>query len=132
MTKRKTADAREKELRLAIHRIERGRARTDATKLSVLAVANEVGVSGSLIHNHYPAIAELIRTKQGATQGARFEASSTELKVEREKSAQLRTEVKRLQEDIARLATINEMLMLEIENLRTLKADGKVAPIRKG
>ena len=44
VTARKTADKRLKDLRLAMHRIQRGRAHTGATKVSVLAVATEAGV----------------------------------------------------------------------------------------
>ncbi|MCW5185274.1 hypothetical protein [Burkholderia cenocepacia] len=45
---RKSGEAREKELRLAIHRIQRGRAHTKVTKLSIAAVAREAGVSPAL------------------------------------------------------------------------------------
>lgn len=63
---RKPADKREKDLRLAMFRIQRGRAHTDVEKLSISSVAREAGVSASLIHNHYPDIAEAIRLAQGA------------------------------------------------------------------
>lgn len=53
-TTRKNAEAREKDLRLAMHRIERGRARTGESKLSIAAVAREAGVTTALIHNPLP------------------------------------------------------------------------------
>ncbi|WP_454912895.1 hypothetical protein [Variovorax gossypii] len=94
MTLRKPADIREKELRLAIYRIQRGRAHSKATELSISSVAREAGVSPALVHNHYPQIAELIRIKQGAATADRLEAKASELKAEREKNAELRREVR--------------------------------------
>ena len=61
---RKSASARERDLRLAILRIERGRSHTKATRISIASVAREAGVSSALIHNHYPAIADAIRQAQ--------------------------------------------------------------------
>jgi len=62
---RKTAQAREKDLRMAMFRIERGRAHTKSAKMSIASVAREAGVSAALIHNHYPGIADAIRQAQG-------------------------------------------------------------------
>ncbi|WP_218827933.1 MULTISPECIES: hypothetical protein [unclassified Burkholderia] len=70
---RKSGEAREKELRLAIHRIQRGRAHTKATTLNIATVAREAGVSPALIHNHYPGIAEIIRNAQGRDNRAQRE-----------------------------------------------------------
>lgn len=58
-TIRKSAGIREKEIRLAISRSERGRSHTD-TKPWISAVAREAGVAASLVHNHYPGIAEAV------------------------------------------------------------------------
>ncbi len=68
--KRKPADTREKELLLAIHRIEHGRAKTDEKKVTIAAVAREAGISAALIHNHYPNVAEAIREIQGRSSRA--------------------------------------------------------------
>lgn len=114
---RKNADIREKEIRLAIFRIERGRSHTDATKLTISAVAREAGVSSSLLHNHYAAIAEEIRTKQGASSRQKLDAKQDDLSIERGKTKALRGELEELRMQVAKLASINEML--EIEN-RTL------------
>ncbi|WP_083417782.1 TetR family transcriptional regulator [Burkholderia contaminans] len=118
---RKSAASREKDLRSAIARIERGRTKTGATKLSVSAVAREAGVTPALIHNHYPSIAEEIRTKVGASSRQQRDTARVALKEERAKGTDLRTRIKDLEEQVARLASINEVLL--IEN-RVLKATG--------
>lgn len=129
MTQRKDAATREKELRLAILRIERGRAHTNATKLSVLAVARETGISAALIHNHYPAIAELIRVKQGASSREQRDSKHSELKEERQRSADLRRELDDLHSQVAKLATINEMLLMENKELKARQQSGNVVDL---
>lgn len=129
MTVRKPADVREKELRLAIFRIQRGRAHSKATVLSISSVAREAGVSSALIHNHYPQIAELIRVKQGAATAERLENKASELKAEREKNAKLRREIQTLKEQLARLASLNEMLLVDNQTLRAARKSGNVAPM---
>ncbi|WP_339540135.1 TetR/AcrR family transcriptional regulator [Pseudomonas sp. RA_5y_Pfl1_P24] len=54
----KPAEDREKDLKLALYRIQRVRAHTGETKVTIAAVASKAGVSSALIHNHYPNIAE--------------------------------------------------------------------------
>jgi len=115
---RKTSVARKKELKLAIFRIERGRSQYGSTKLSISSVAREVGVTAPLIHNHYPTIAALIRTKQGASSREQRDAKQTELAEERRKSAQLRSELKEERSKVAKLATLNEMLQIENDELK--------------
>jgi len=126
MTQRKDAGTREKELRLAIFRIERGRSHTNASKLSVSSVAREAGISPALIHNHYPAIAELIRVKQGASSRQQRDAKQNQLTEERQKNAALRHELDAVRSKVARLATINEMLLMENKELRARQRSGKV------
>lgn len=128
-TTRKKADTREKELRLAIFRIERGRSHTQAEKLSISAVAREAGVSSSLLHNHYPAIAEEIRVKLGASSRQKLDASHDKLGAEREKIRLLRAELADLKNQVARLATINEMLQIENHILAAKNSDGTVATL---
>ena len=125
---RKPATAREKELKLAIYRIERGRAHTAATKLSVSAVAREAGVTPALIHNHYPSIAEEIRVKLGASSRERRDAARDELKLEREKTSNLRKELAEAKSQIAKLASINETLLLENQALR---AEASASNVRR-
>lgn len=116
--KRLTKDVREQQLRLAISRIKRGRARTKAVKVTFASVAREAGVSAALIHNHHDSIAELIREEQGRSSRAQRDAKHSELKAEREKNRALREEATELQRQIARLASINEVLTIELRVLR--------------
>ena len=69
-TTRKTSDSRERDLRLALARIQRGRAHTGESKVTIAAVAREAGVSTALIHNHYPNVAEAVREAQGRSSRA--------------------------------------------------------------
>ena len=117
--KRKPADTREKELLLAIHRIEHGRAKTDAKKVTIAAVAREAGISAALIHNHYPNVAEAIREIQGRSSRAQRDVKHQALRAEREKGCALRLEIEELRAKVASLASINEVL---IEENRFLKA----------
>lgn len=115
----KPAEDREKDLRLAISRIEHGRANTKEAKLTIAAVAREAGVSTALIHNHYPAIAEIIRVKQGRSSRAMRDVKHQDLSAERQKSAGYRQEIEVLRAKLASIASINEVLL---EENRVLKA----------
>lgn len=108
---RKTAAVRERELRQALVRIQRGRAKTKATKATIAAVAREAGVTPALIHNHYPGIAEAIRAAAGRTSEASREVKDQELKRLRIRIGELNAEVKALRGDVARLASLNETLV---------------------
>lgn len=123
---RKTREARDKDLRLAIGRIERGRAHTRATRLTIAAVAREAGVSAALIHNCHPAIAETIREAQGRASRAQRDAKGQALRAEREKARILRDEVALLRTQVAQLASINEVLLAEIRALKDRSNGPKV------
>jgi AcrR family transcriptional regulator len=116
---RKTAETREKDLRLAMFRIKRGRSHTGATRVTIAGVAREAGVSPALIHNHYPTIADAIRVEQGRDSRAQRDAKHDDLKKERERGRELRQEVADLRAAVARLSSINEVLMAENEALRS-------------
>jgi AcrR family transcriptional regulator len=111
--KRKPADAREKDLQLALARIQRNRSHTGEVKVSIAAVAREAGVSSALIHNHYPKIAEAIRTVQGRASRALRDVKHQELIAQRKRNRELREEIEELRSKVARLASINEMLLNE-------------------
>lgn len=127
---RKTAQAREKDLRLAMFRIERGRSHTKATKMSIASVAREAGVSAALIHNHYPGIADAIRQAQGCDNRAQRDAKHQELKAERDKARELRQEIASLRDDVDRLASINEVLLAENAGLRARLNDSRVVALK--
>jgi AcrR family transcriptional regulator len=127
---RKTAQTREKDLRLAMFRIKRGRSHTGATRITVTSVAREVGVSAALIHNHYPTIAEAIREHQGRDSRAQRDAKHQALKQERERARELRREIASLRTDVQRLSSINEVLLAESAALRSRLGDQKVVALK--
>ena len=130
MSGRKTAEVRKKELRLAILRIKHGKARSGVTRVSILSVAREAGVSAALIHNHYPSIADDIRREQGQDSRAKRDAiSQKRLKKERDKNRKLRGENSALHTDIRRLASINEVLLAENRSLRARAGVESVVPL---
>lgn len=107
----KPAEDREKDLKLAIYRLQKGRAHTKETKVTIAAVAREAGVSTALIHNHYPAIAEAIRDIQGRSSRAIRDVKHQDLVAERQKSAGYRQEIEELRAKLARIVSINEVLL---------------------
>lgn len=126
-TVRQNADTRAKQLRLAIYRIEKGRAKTGETKLSVSAVAREVDVTPGLIHNHYPKIAEEIRAKVGGSSRAQLEAKHEELKKMKDVNKTLKNEIVAMQLQVSRIASINETLLLENHTLQAAANGGNVS-----
>lgn len=124
--KHKSAEAREKDLKLALYRIQKGRAHTGETKVSIAAVAREAGISAALIHNHYPNIAEAIREAQGRSSRAIRDVKHQDLIAERNKSAVYRQEIEEMRAKIANLASINEVLLDEVSVLKAKMKDHKV------
>ena len=127
--KRKPSDARERDLQLALARIQRGRAHTGETKVTIAAVAREAGVSTALIHNHYPIIAEAIRDAQGRSSRAQRDVKHQDLRAEREKNRALRQEIEELRAKVASLASINEVLIAENRVLKAKQSDSKVVDL---
>ncbi|MDD0841409.1 TetR family transcriptional regulator [Pseudomonas sp. Gutcm_11s] len=115
----KLAEDREKDLKLALLRIQKGRSRTGETKVTIAAVAREAGVSAALIHNHYPSFAEEIREAQGRSSRAMRDVKQQDLIAERKKGAAYRQEIAELRAQVANLASINEVLL---DNNRVLAA----------
>lgn len=127
---RKTSAIRDKELRLAISRIQRGRGHTTKeTKPTIASVAREAGVSTALIHNYHPDIAEVIREAQGRSSRAQRDAKHQQLKKEQEKNRTLRTERDSMRAQIAKLASINEVLLAENREHKARQGDSKVTDI---
>ncbi|QBR29281.1 MULTISPECIES: TetR family transcriptional regulator [Pseudomonas] len=125
----KPAEDREKDLKLALLRIQKGRARTGESKVTIAAVAREAGVSTALIHNHYLQIAEAIREAQGRSSRAMRDVKQQDLIVERKKSAAYRQEIEELRAKVANLASINEMLMDDNRLLKAKMKDPKVVEL---
>ena len=127
--KYKPAEDREKDLRLALSRIQRGRSQRGETKVSVAAVAREAGVSTALIHNYYPSIAEAIREAQGRSSRAMRDVKHQDLIAERKKSQEYRQEIKELRTKLAQLASINEVLLDDNRGLKAKLNDRNVLDI---
>ncbi|WP_025126770.1 hypothetical protein [Pseudomonas sp. PH1b] len=125
----KLATDREKDLKLALYRIQKGRAHTRETKVTIAAVAREAGVSTALIHNHYPEIAEAIRVAQGRSSRAMRDVKHQDLIAERKKSAAYRQEIEELRAKVANLASINEVLLNENRVLRAKMNAPKVVEL---
>ena len=123
---RKRSEDREKDLRLAMLRIERGRAHTKETKISIASVAREAGVSSALIHNHYPIIAENIRAAMGQSSRAQRDAKHDELKEVQARNKELRLEIQRLELLVRNLASENKMLLMENRVLRAAQGEQRV------
>lgn len=127
--KYKPAEDREKDLKLALYRIQKGRAHSGETKVTIAAVAREAGVSTALIHNHYPSIAEAIREAQGRSSRAIRDVKHQDLIAERKKSAAYRQEIEELRVKVANLASINEVLLDENRVLKAKINDRKVVDL---
>lgn len=128
-TNYKPAEHREKDLRLALHRIQKGRTRSGETKVTIAAVAREAGVSTALIHNYYPGIAEAIREAQGRSSRAMRDVKHQDLLAERKKSAAYRQEIEELRAKVANLASVNEVLLDENRVLKAKMVDRKVVDL---
>ncbi|PYD17833.1 TetR family transcriptional regulator [Pseudomonas syringae pv. pisi] len=123
----KPAVDREKDLKLAIYRIENGRSKE--VKVTIAAVAREAGVSTALIHNHYPTIAEAIREKQGRSSRAMRDVKHQDLIAERQKSSGYRQEIEELRAKLASIASINEVLLDENQILKAKLKDRSVVEL---
>ena len=128
-TKRKPADARRKDLELAISRIKRSRSHTKATTVNISTVAKEAGVTPALIHNHYPDIAETIRDSQARSSRVQRDAKHGELRASQERNRTLREELATLRDQLSRIASINEVLLSENRILKAKQGSPKVAEL---
>lgn len=101
--------------------------------MSIAAVANEAGVTPSLIHNTYPDLAEEIRAQMGRATRQQRDAKAAELAGARSALKRLREALEEARRDIAKLASINETLSDEVTSLRAQVAGKVIAmPSRQG
>jgi len=128
-TNYKPAEDRERDLKLALSRIKKGRSRIGETKVTITAVAREAGVSTALIHNYYPGIAEAIREDQGRSSRAMRDVKHQDLIAQRKKAAEYRQEIKELRAQIAHLASVNEVILDENRVLKAKMSDRKVVDL---
>lgn len=97
-------------------------------KISIAAVARAAGITPSLIHNTYPAVAERIRILMGKSVRALRDSKHQALMAEKEKNRMLRTENAQLLEELARIASVNQRLLFEIAELKAV-GSGEVVTI---
>lgn len=105
-------------LELALRRLKRKRANDGEEKISIAAVAREAGVSNATIHNRYPDVAERVRALQVATGGGRSKMMPDTSDALHRKLREVRQEVERLKDDLAKSQSINLRLIKENELLQ--------------
>lgn len=97
-------------------------------KLSISAVAKMAGVTPALIHNTYPDLAEKIRGLVGKATRTQRDAKHSALVREREINRTLRQELVEARAAVAKLASVNQVLLNEMAVLKGI-ATGKVVAI---
>ena len=97
-------------------------------KVSLTDVAKAARVTTALIHNTYPDIAEKIRGLVGKAKRNQRDAKHDALIREREINRGLRQEIVETRADLAKLASINQVLLNEVALLKGMSA-GKVVSI---
>ena len=122
-----------RDLEMAILRIERNRSRIIGKnrKLSILAVAEEAGISGASIHNNYPEIAEKIRIKINKDTRAQRNKKNSALKTEKEKNKMLRIQVANLNNQLREIASENAKLFTENKHLNAIVNSDNVHVIKR-
>ncbi|MBQ0318514.1 TetR family transcriptional regulator [Enterobacter asburiae] len=97
-------------------------------KISIALVARTAGVTPGLIHNTYPAVAEKIRLLMGKSVRAQRDSKHQALMVEKERNRVLRAENDQLLDELARIASVNQRLLFEMDELKTAD-NGEVVSI---
>ena len=120
-SRKKTVD----EIQLAIAQAQAGQG-----KVSISGVAKLAGVTPALIHNTYPDLAEKIRGLVGKATRTQRDAKHDALVREREINRALRQELADSRANLAKLASINQVLVNEVALLKGM-ATGKVVSILK-
>ena len=118
-SRKKTVD----EIQLAIAQVQ-----ADQGKVSISAVAKLAGVTPALIHNTYPDLAEKFRGLVGKATRTQRDAKHDALVREREVNRALRQELAESRVDLAKLASVNQVLLNELALLKGM-ATGKVVSI---
>lgn len=122
-----------RDLEMAILRIERNRPRIieKNRKLSILAVAEEAGISGASIHNNYPEIAETIRVKINKDTRVQRDQKNSLLKIEKKRNKMLRIQVANLNNQLREIASENAKLFTENQHLNAIINSDNVHVIKR-
>ena len=119
-------------IRMAIVRMEKGKPKVVSSdrKISIKAVAEEAGVSDSLIHKDHSDLVRRIYKNNDKDYRSERDEKHQELKAERVKSKELRGRVAELESQLLKLASINARLELELTTLRSVKNSQNVTEFR--
>ena len=119
-------------IRMAIVRMEKGKPKVVATnrKISIKSVAEEAGVSDSLIHKDHPDLVRRINKNKDKDYRSDRNEKHHALKVEREKNKELRQHIEMLESQLSDLASINLSLELELSTLKSVKNSQNVTEFR--
>ncbi len=119
-------------IRMAIVRIEKGKPKVVSLdrKISVTAVAEEAGVSDSLIHKDYTDLIQRIKKNQDKGYRSERNKKHDALKAEREKNRLLRQEIEELKLDNANLVSINVCLEEQLYTLTSVKNSKNVVEFK--
>jgi hypothetical protein len=116
-------------IRLAIHRVRLGRVRVVplGTRLSVVAVAKEAGISPATIHTTYPDLAEEIRRLAGKSLREKRREDLSDLKKCKDELVQAKKEIAALKRELASVASRYASVIIKIEQLMSLLSPAKRA-----
>lgn len=119
-------------IRMAIVRMEKGKPTVVSSdrKISIKAVAEEAGVSDSLIHKNYSTLVTRIKENQEKDYRSDRNEKHQALKAEREKNRELREKVAELESQLSDLGSINARLKLELATLKSVKNSQNVTEFR--
>ena len=119
-------------IRMAIVRMEKGKPKVVSSdrKISIKAVAEEAGVSDSLIHKDHSDLVRRIYGNNDKDYRSERDKKHQELKAERLKSKELRGRVAELESQLRKLTSINARLELELTTLRSVKNSQNVTEFR--
>ncbi|TAK85768.1 MAG: TetR family transcriptional regulator [Aquabacterium sp.] len=90
--------------------------------VSISAVAREAGVTPALIHNKYQDVAEAIRRHSGHSLRDQRNAAREQLASSQHKNKLLREEIRQLDSEVRKLASINEMLRRKLAEAQAIAA----------
>lgn len=111
----------EKKLKDALLRLKHGKTKIVSSdrKINIRSLAEEAGVSDSTIHNRYPSIASEVRELIDQTYKSKSDKKQKSLKIEKEKTKDLRKYIAEIEEEKRKLVSINETLIARVEQLES-------------
>ena len=115
------SETTEKKLKAALLRLKHGKTKIVSSdrKINIRSLAEEAGVSDSTIHNRYPSIASEVRELIDQTYKSKSDKKQKSLKIEKEKTKDLRKYIAEIEEEKRKLVSINETLIARVEQLES-------------